>query len=260
MMSPRRVVALLLAGAASIASQADAQSLRGSRASVNRMHRAAVHHDLHFYQTSAGVRRAVRSKRLVPLRSGADYALHRVAHPYVRPAARTFVERLAHQYRAACGERLVVTGATRPSSRQPWNASRRSVHPAGIALDLRTPMNARCRGWLQRTLLALEGRRVIEATQEFGPPHFHVVVYPDPYRQYLARSSKGAPRAAQTRVARAPDAGRAQSARRYVVRPGDSLWSIARRHDTTVDSLKRENHLAGGRILPGQTLKIPVDG
>ncbi len=40
------------------------------------------------------------------------------------------------------------------------------------------------------------------------------------------------------------------------VRPGDSLYSIARRYSTTVDDLKRENGLSSNTILPGQKLKV----
>lgn len=241
--------ALLIVGAAAAGvSTADAQSLRGSRASVNRMHRQAVTHDLHFYQTPAGVRRAAAGNRLARLSSGTDYVLHRVAYPYAKASTRTFAERLGRQYRATCGERLVITGAVRPATRQPWNASDRSVHPTGIALDLRKPSDTRCRAWLRRTLLSLEKQGVIEATEEYGPPHFHVAVFPTPYRRHVARlTGRG-----RSLAARGPDA-----ARTYVVRSGDSLWEIARRHDTTVAHLKAANGLDGSRIRPGQALVLP---
>ena len=44
----------------------------------------------------------------------------------------------------------------------------------------------------------------------------------------------------------------------YVVRGGDSLYSIARRHDTTVEDLADENAISARAILrPGQKLKLP---
>ncbi len=44
----------------------------------------------------------------------------------------------------------------------------------------------------------------------------------------------------------------------YVVRNGDSLYSIARRHDTTVEDLAEENGIKEKAILrPGQKLKLP---
>lgn len=44
----------------------------------------------------------------------------------------------------------------------------------------------------------------------------------------------------------------------YVVRAGDSLWKIARRYDTTVDTIKRINGLTNNQIDVGQILKIPA--
>lgn len=49
--------------------------------------------------------------------------------------------------------------------------------------------------------------------------------------------------------------------REYTVRRGDSLWTIARRHDVSVRELMRWNGLNEGAILrPGQTLTIRGDG
>jgi membrane-bound lytic murein transglycosylase D len=43
----------------------------------------------------------------------------------------------------------------------------------------------------------------------------------------------------------------------YVVRPGDSLWKIARRHQTSVQELLAANKLDGGkRLKPGQPIVI----
>lgn len=45
--------------------------------------------------------------------------------------------------------------------------------------------------------------------------------------------------------------------RTYRVRSGDTLWGIARRHDVSVGQLQHWNGIGrGGRILPGQTLRI----
>ena len=172
-------------------SRAESQSLRGSLASISRMYRQAVTERLHFYETSTGVRNAARKGRLVRLRTtwGTTYA--RVRWPYVQAETRVFVERLGAQYRTACGERLVVTSAVRPATRQPANATRRSVHPTGMAVDLRKP-KGQCLRWLRATLLELERAGVIEATEEYGPPHFHVAVFPSPYERYLATRARDA--------------------------------------------------------------------
>ena len=41
------------------------------------------------------------------------------------------------------------------------------------------------------------------------------------------------------------------------VKPGDSLWSIARKHDTTVNALKKANNLTSDVLLDGQKIKVP---
>jgi LysM repeat protein len=236
---------LPLAVALAAAHPAAAQSLMGSRASIDRMYSQARSHDVTFHRTAAGIRLAVDRGELVRLPGNADYRLHDVSHPYVLPATRTFVERLAAQYRARCGERLVVTSAARPQSLRLANSTDRSVHPTGMAVDLRRPTDPRCLAWLRETLLHLERAAVVEATEERRPPHFHVAVYPRPYRRYVqGRGGRVAPA-----VASAPATHR--------VRQGETLWSIARRHNTSVDRLRAANEVRGDRIVPGQVLVIP---
>jgi len=153
------------------------------------MYREARREKLHFYETSRGVRNAARAGTLVRLESDENFAVHQVAYPFVRPATLTFVERLGRQYRAACDEQLVVTSATRPATRQPSNSTKHSVHPTGMAVDLRKPDGA-CLRWLRSTLLDLEEADLLEVTEEFGPPHFHVAVFPTPYARYAAARMK----------------------------------------------------------------------
>lgn len=43
----------------------------------------------------------------------------------------------------------------------------------------------------------------------------------------------------------------------YTVKSGDSLWSIAKKYDTTVDELKRINNLTSNTLSIGQILKLP---
>lgn len=43
----------------------------------------------------------------------------------------------------------------------------------------------------------------------------------------------------------------------YTVRPGDTLWAISRKYNTTVDAIKSLNNLTGNLIDVGQILKIP---
>lgn len=222
-----------------------AQSLRGSASSLNRQTAQAVQHDFTYLRGTAQLRRFVDAGLLVSVGGNRDYTLTDVSFPFARPAAKLFIERLAGQYLRACGERLVVTSLTRPRSHQPRNASRRSVHPTGMALDLRRPHGS-CRSWLERTLLSLEGQAVLEATAERNPPHYHVAVFPGLYLAYVDRLTGSG-------------AGRARPSSVYTVRQGDTVWAIARRHGTSTRALRRTNGLASTRIFPGQRLSVPVE-
>lgn len=233
---------------------ARAQSLRGSYASINRMYRHARAERLRFYETPLDVRRATRAGALVPLTPDANFTLAHVGYPVARPATRTFVDRFGAEYRARCGERLVVTSATRPATRQPPNSTPHSVHPTGMAVDLRKPRGAACLRWMRHTLLQLEGAGLIEVTEEFAPPHFHVAVYPTPYTRYvLART----PAPARAAVALASNPATPRRRRHYRVHRGDTLWGIARAHHLTVARLVTANHLDGAGLTPGQALVIP---
>jgi peptidoglycan hydrolase-like protein with peptidoglycan-binding domain len=54
---------------------------------------------------------------------------------------------------------------------------------------------------------------------------------------------------------------RTTAARRYVVRPGDTLTAIARRHGTTVRALEHANRLRRGAVIVvGMRLRVPTGG
>jgi hypothetical protein len=158
-------------------------TLRGSRASMQRQNSVAKLEAYSFLRTPAQVRSYVEQGNLVPLPGSEDYGVI-AGFPFARPVVRNFIERLSADYRAECGERLIVTSLTRPSTRQPSNASPLSVHPAGMAVDLRVSARAECRTWLMRELLQLEEMGLIDATLEHRPPHFHVAVFPAAYSAY----------------------------------------------------------------------------
>lgn len=234
----------------------EAQSLLGSRASVLRQSLAAREHDYTHLRTGSDVHEFARRGLLVKLRGNSNYRVAAVSYPYARPEVKTFVERLARQYRSACGERLVVTSLTRPLTRQPPNASHLSVHPTGMAMDLRRSSRPSCRAWLEKTLLTLESRDVVEATRERHPPHYHVTLFPRSYRSYLA--GKGTQLASSDDDSDSGKSTRASSSgKTYRVGRGDSLWSIAKRHRTSVASIKSANGIRSTRLKPGQVLKIP---
>jgi hypothetical protein len=188
-----------------VVSDGAAQSLRGSPASVDRMYRQAKEHDLAFYETSSGVRRAYDAGTLVRLDGNADYRLKDVSQPYVLPATRTFVQRLAAQYHGQCGEQLVITSGTRPQSMRLANSTSKTVHPTGMAVDLRKPTRSRCLTWLRQTLASLEGEGVLEATEERNPPHFHVAVFPEQYTRYVSGAGSTVRLASAVTAAPAPE-------------------------------------------------------
>jgi LysM repeat protein len=245
-----------------------AQALRGSTTAMRKQNNIAHEQDYSFLRSARDVREFVEKGLLVPVKSTSSFKLADVSFPYTRPAVKTFIERLAPQYKSACGEKLVITSLTRPLSRQPWNASELSVHPAGMALDLRTSRRNSCRKWLEGTLLSLERKGVLEATRERRPSHYHVAVFPAAYLEYItevtgdtklaARNVKGAP----IRIAPASKPNYASVVPMvdsgYKVRRGDSLWSIAKKHGITVAELRQANGLRTSTIKAGQKLQIPT--
>ncbi len=224
-----------------------AQSLRGSPTSIDLQNRVAREHDFTFIDTGNRVRYFATQGWLVEVEPTSDFVLRGVSFPYARPEVDLFLRRLSAQYRAACGDQLVVTSLTRPTTRQPRNASELSVHPTGMAVDLRYSRNRRCREWLEDVLTQLEGAGVLEATRERFPVHYHVAVFPRQYAAYVDRLDVRQASAARDRLAS------------YTVRRGDSLWAIARSHGTTVDQLRSANRLDGNRIYVGQVLDVPLD-
>ena len=256
------ILVLLVAGGHG---DAEAQSLHGGMVSMQEQHQRALDYDYSFMTDRAHVQRLVDLKLLVPLRGNGDYRLDdEVSFPYARSEVRTFIERLGRQYRAACGEVLVVTSLTRPLDRQPRNSSSLSVHPTGMAVDLRRSTTRACRKWIEDVLLHLEGIGTVEATDERRPPHYHVAVYTREYAQYVASLEAAGQVVAEAQAvvgaqAQAESEGASgTTVVRYQVRSGDSLWGIARTYGTTVDQLKSANNLRTSRIYAGQLLEVPV--
>ncbi|MFW6201954.1 MAG: DUF5715 family protein, partial [Gemmatimonadota bacterium] len=233
---------LLLAAPAALA----AQSLRGSSASLIRQNEMARRHDFSYLETAADVERFVRLGLLVPIEAGEDLEIDEASFAFGRPEVRSFLVRLARRYREACGRTLVVTSVTRPERGQPSNASSRSVHPTGMAVDVRRTNDMPCRGWLEATLLHLEDEGVVEATRESYPPHYHIAVFSSPYRDYIAAGGTIDPTGGAGRF--------------HVVRTGETLSGLADRYGTSVVRLRRENGLRTSRIYVGQVLRIPRRG
>jgi LysM repeat protein len=250
------ILALLLC-----TSLAQAQSLKGSPTSIDKQYRAAVAYGYTFVKTSSAVRNLVDPGYLVRVSPDRYMELHNVSYPYARPGAKLFLNRLSAQYYSACGEKLGVTSLLRPKDRQPANSVAHSVHPTGMAIDLRVPRTQRCNSWLQNTLLSLEKDNLVEVTREHYPPHFHVAVLIKNYETRVAAltgSRQGhADRKGDTLPRSAAYAGSNQG---YVVRRGDTLSEIAARTGVPVSKLRSANGLRGNLINAGQKLQIPSTG
>jgi hypothetical protein len=295
----RRLVPVLsiLASLLPVTAAVHAQSLDGSRESLIRQNLGAQEQGFSYLRTVADVQEFANLGLLVPVRGNNDFELagDEVSFPVARPEVKSFLEWFGHQYHVNCGEPLVVTSLTRPTSRQPHNASEISVHPTGIAADLRRSDRTSCRRWLEANLLDLEGKGVIEATRERWPAHYHVAVFgpalerfltsqpdlpsvemkiaalsqePPAYRArqrstvatYTERGSSatGRGRGARHHSRGARPTRAVHAAKSYRVGRGDNLWRIAHRNGTSISVIKRANGLRSNSDLrPGQVLSIP---
>ena len=260
------------------------KELRGSRESVQKMWDFATTHGLVFYQTPRDIDNAVALGKLVPLDGDASYELTRgVGFSYATREAKQFVAAFAPQYLAACGTPLTVTSAARPTSRQPRNSNPYSVHPTGIAIDLRRPPAGPCQTWLRTALAELEQQGYVEATEERRPVHLHVAVLTEPGKiAALPPLASGVLAGAPPRTLRsdgqiamrsttptvpvsiAPSRigtngdDRTIHAGTYMVREGDTLWDVARRSGVTVTALARANRRSTRGVLrAGMVLTVP---
>ncbi|MDB4884930.1 MAG: Peptidase [Gemmatimonadetes bacterium] len=274
------VAAALTAGAARAQGQRggakEPESLHGSKASVEKMYDFALQHRYPFYLTPTNVDAAIAAGRLVPLTGDSTYELTRgVGFSYATREAKQFVTAFAPQYLYACGTPLTVTSAARPMSRQPHNANPHSVHPTGIAVDIRRPPPGPCLNWVRGALAQLESRGIVEATEEHHPVHLHVAVLAAPgSRVVLPNLTQGMVAAARVPVAPATveasatanvSAGEVSIVpnlnRTYVVRQGDTLYDIAMKMGVSVQALAEANDRKEKMVLkPGTVLKVPERG
>lgn len=210
-------------------------SLRGSAASMVRQNSVARTAGLEFVQTHSEEILLEALGEFVRLEGNADYGFRAgETSALARPELRMFIERVAGEYRTTCGEKLIVTSTTRPVSEQPSNAHELSVHPTGIAVDLRVSASASCRAWLETTLLGMETRGLLDVTREHHPPHYHVALFPEHYVAYerALRDAVMLAEAADARTAPRHDIfADAPAAARSSFAPaapasGDSPWTI----------------------------------
>lgn len=279
-----RITATLAASLAIVATGAQGQrggqkepeSLHGSKQSVEKMYDFALQHHYPFYLTPTNLDAAIAAGRLVPLTGDSTYELTRgVGFSYSTREAKQFVSAFAPQYLFACGTPLTVTSAARPMSRQPHNANPHSVHPTGIAVDIRRPPPGPCLNWVRGALATLESKGIVEATEEHHPVHLHVAVLAAPgARIVLPNLTQGMVAAARVPVPPTTVEANATTTvsagevsivpnlnRTYVVRQGDTLYDIAMKMGVSVHALAEANDRKDRQVLkPGTLLKVPEKG
>jgi LysM repeat protein len=281
-----RALARIAVALAVIASSAGAQArgkepedLHGSKASVERMYDFAVRHRYPFYLTPTNLDTAIAHGKLVALTGDSTYELTRgVGFSYATREAKQFVTMFAPQYLAACGAPLTVTSAARPMSRQPHNANPLSVHPTGIAVDIRRPPPGPCLTWVRGALAELETKGIVEATEEHHPVHLHIAVLQAPGARFtlpdlthgvvvarvtppqsVSATSNGEVSLAISVVAAARDSG--ARARTYQVRQGDTFWDVAQKTGVSMKALADANRRSVNATLqPGTVLRLPEPG
>src|SRR5690625_7805017 len=118
-MMNRFSLALALVLILSWSAHLDAQSLRGSRASLIRQNRQAQLHDYTYLRTPADVRRFVELCYLVPIRANADHDLSRRSFPYARPQVAVFLPPLRRPSPAARRGPPALPRPPMPPEREP---------------------------------------------------------------------------------------------------------------------------------------------
>ncbi|MFL5608411.1 MAG: LysM peptidoglycan-binding domain-containing protein [Gemmatimonadaceae bacterium] len=261
----------LVVSASSVGAQrrgTEPKDLRGSKASVEKMYDFAVRHRYPFYLTPTNLDTAIAHGKLVALTGDSTYELTRgVGFSYATREARQFVTLFAPQYLAACGAPLTVTSAARPMSRQPHNANPHSVHPTGIAVDIRRPPPGPCLTWVRGALAELETKGIVEATEEHHPVHLHIAVLqvpgarvalPDLTHGVVVARVAPPQSVATTSNGDVSFASSSARPRTYQVRQGDTLWDVAQKTGVSVKALAEANNRSMNTALqPGTVLRVP---
>lgn len=151
----------------------------GELSSSERQYMYATANDYQFMRSDSQYRQAIAEGYLVRLQHPDLVVAAR--RPYVLPSTAAFIYEIAEAFRGAGCSGLRVNDATRLLSERPSNGSVHSVHPAGMALDLRViNLDVRCYQVLSELLHDAEAALRTDTTRENRPPHFHIVVLPAP--------------------------------------------------------------------------------
>ncbi|MEP7185481.1 MAG: transglycosylase SLT domain-containing protein [Rhodanobacter sp.] len=117
---------------------------------------------------------------------------------------------------------------------------------AGLAVGILKDLNSAFRGKLVDS----------EAASYLMLPASHAEQFQNATRQSTT-STRDADQPVATKISAGIKAN--ESLKTHTVRPGDSLWEIARNYHVKVNELKRWNHLRGSTLKPGQVLRVETD-
>jgi hypothetical protein len=166
-----------------------AASLKGSPNALAFQLQAAKEERLPRITRDREMTRLVAGGVLVPLPENRTIRVDpelKAAYRYVVPWTRKFLLDLAQAHWAEFGKPLQVNSATRTLAYQRRlrghnvNAAVRSSHLYGATVDLaKRDLSPREVEWLRKRLLALEDSGLVEATEEFQQPCFHIMVLKD---------------------------------------------------------------------------------
>ncbi len=172
-------------------------SLRGSPESLEKQNRMADMENLSRIQDDAQLAKFIEQGLLVPIPEGVTIRIDpRLSekYRYVRPWVSQFLIDVGKDFFERFKKSLWINSAVRPTDYQeklrernknaaPTNGSKQSSHMTGATIDIaKIPMlkdKSAAREqlvWMRKRLLDLEGRDLIEATEEHVQAVFHVMI------------------------------------------------------------------------------------
>ena len=147
----------------------------GCQTTSEQQHHYAQKMQLPLMTTEAQYKERIASGYYVPFEGPYLHILAK--RPYALPSTVAFINEMAKEYQTTGCGKLIVRGALRLTTERPPNGSIHSVHPAGMAVDIRTNhIPPVCAEWLRTYLKQKEALGEVDGTHELKPEHLHVVV------------------------------------------------------------------------------------
>ena len=166
---------LFLGLTATLEGQVSQKALK-SLESIGYQYLYALAHEIPFLETPKAVDEAFARGELMDLRENPNLRFYKVSYYYVKPSTKIWLDKFEFESRPVCGDELWVTSAMRPVNMKLWNSSPISVHPTGMAVDLRIPKRNDCYKWFLSHFDRDKKLGLIDYIIEKVEPNFHVAV------------------------------------------------------------------------------------